>query len=197
MNGVALSIGFVVVFAGMVIIIHNSIIERFNRVNQAWSDLLATERQKVKILDRIEPMVKEHQNFEESLLTKVTELRSALGKLDSSLSQTDNSLAIDPSSLADVQRHSSSLLSGLRATFEAYPNLNTVEVYRQAMKAAEEQEEQVGAGIRIFNSNVQGFNTGIEVFPNNLVNKFFTRKKRVCEFTDTTISASFEYSPHV
>ncbi|GIA99724.1 TPA: LemA family protein [Vibrio cholerae] len=63
------------------------------------------------------------------------------------------------------------------------------------MSEIADQEENVGASIRIYNSNVKAHNTGIEVFPNNFVNSKITKKKLVNEFSDSSALNSFEYKP--
>lgn len=178
------------VIALFVIITNNSIIQRFNRVKQSWEDVLVCERQKLRILPRLDGLLKEHKNFEESILTEVTKLRSAIDKLN-------DAKEFDTESLADVQAASKRLTGGINATFEAYPELKSSQLFSQVMSEITEQEENVGASIRIFNSNVQDHNTGIEVFPNNLVNQVVTRKKSIDGFADSNLSNEFEYKPNL
>ncbi|NOI31801.1 LemA family protein [Vibrio coralliilyticus] len=178
------------VVALFVIIINNSIIQRFNRVKQSWEDVLVSERQKLRILPRLDNLLKEHKTFEEAILKDVTKLRSAINKLN-------DAKEFDTESLADVQAASKRLAGGINATFEAYPELKSSQLFSQVMSEITEQEENVGASIRIFNSNVQAHNTGIEVFPNNLVNQVITRKERINGFTDTDASKEIEYTPNI
>ena len=58
-----------------------------------------------------------------------------------------------------------------------------------------EQEDNVGAAVRIFNQNVANFNAYIQSFPNNLVNRFFNKKQAIEIFTDSKAQAEFEYKP--
>jgi LemA protein len=61
------------------------------------------------------------------------------------------------------------------------------------MREIAEQQENIGAAIRIFNQNVKDFNNGIEVFPNSLVNSLLNKKTRVTPFHDSEAEAGFEY----
>lgn len=178
----------VIVLALFFVFINNAIIERFNRVKQSWEDVLVSERQKLRVLPRLDELLKEHENFEESILTEVTKLRSAIVQLN-------NANTFDTDSLAKVQDISKRLTGGINATFEAYPELKSSQLFSQVMSEITEQEENVGASIRIFNSNVQAHNTGIEVFPNNLVNQMITKKDPINGFTDTEAAKQVEYSP--
>lgn len=98
--------------------------------------------------------------------------------------------------MKQVRSATHSLTGGLTATFEAYPELKATDIYSSLMQEISEQEENVGAAIRIYNSNVQHFNTGIQVFPNNLVNAILTRKKYIKEFFDSKAASAFEYKPN-
>ncbi|WGY47161.1 LemA family protein [Vibrio sp. ABG19] len=54
-----------------------------------------------------------------------------------------------------------------------------------------EQEENVAATIRIFNSNVALFNTSIETFPASIINSHFTKKKVVKSYENSNIDVGF------
>lgn len=178
----------VVFIAICVVCIHNSIIQRFNRVKQAWEDVLVSERQKLKILPQLQELLKGHKSFEQSILNDVTKLRTAIDSLT-------QSRQFATAELAGVHEASKQLTTGLRATFEAYPDLKSSQLYSQVMSEISEQEDNVGAAIRIYNSNVQAHNTAIQIFPNSLINSIFTRKKAIDGFTDSAASASIEYTP--
>ncbi len=180
---------FAVAIVIAVIIIHNTIISAYNRVKQAWSDVLTHERQKEKILPRLEQLAREYKDYESELMRGVTELRTALSPLKAK--DTNN---IDTSVVADVDRATKVVSNGLMAVFEAYPDLKASETYRGLMNEVTEQEMNVAAAIKIYNANVNDFNTLVEIFPNNIVNKCITRKVRVDEFSDTQASSTFDRS---
>ncbi len=50
------------------------------------------------------------------------------------------------------------------------------------MDDIQEQNENVGAAISIFNRNVEVFNNQIEVFPNNIINTMTLSKKQFVLF---------------
>lgn len=176
-----------VVIAGIVLL-YNNIIGKHNAVDRAWASVLTQERQKNKIIPHVEKLVSEHKLHESSVLTKVTELRSALADL---------SAGIDTDKLAAAERQTSELIKGLQVTVEAYPELKASDVYMKLMAEISEQQQQIGAAIRIFNANVEDFNNAIEMFPGSLVNGLLVRKKRIQSFTDSEAQAGFEYQPNL
>ena len=64
------------------------------------------------------------------------------------------------------------------------------------MDDIQEQNENVGAAISIFNRNVELFNNHIQVFPNNLVNTMTLSKKAIRPFTDNLVTENFDYKPN-
>ncbi|MDF0535882.1 LemA family protein [Shewanella yunxiaonensis] len=171
-----------------IIVIHNSIIGRYNATQRAWSDVIAQERQKNKILPSLEQVAAQYSEYEKGLLEKVTALRSALAALSAD--------TIDTKGLAKAESHMSEVVKGLNIAVEAYPELKASELFSKLMREITEQQENIGAAVRIFNRNVELFNNGIEVFPNNLVNSTFTHKHRLDTFDDSEAAAGFEYKPN-
>lgn len=178
----------VCVVIAAIIFIHNAIIGRFNATKRAWSDVIAQERQKNKILPALEEVAAKYASHEKQLLEKVTELRQSLNQLSA-----DN---IDVQRLSQAENHMGALLKGLSLTVEAYPDLKASETYLKLMREITEQQDNIGAAIRIFNRNVELFNNGIEMFPNTLVNSMFTHKQPLSVFDDSEAAAGFDFTPN-
>jgi len=170
-----------------VVIIYNGIVERYNKVKRAWSDVIVQERQKDKIIPELERLVKQHDAYEGGLQTQITSLRSMM----SSLSDKN----IDTKALEAVEKQSAALMNGIHVAIENYPELKASKLYHNLMKELTEQQENVGAAIRIFNQNVEMHNTGIETFPNNLVNNSLNKKPVMPSFTDDATSEAFSFKP--
>ncbi|MFP3480741.1 LemA family protein, partial [Burkholderia sp. SIMBA_057] len=80
---------------------------------------------------------------------------------------------------------------------ENYPELKASETYQKLMREITDQQENIGAAIRIFNQNVEDFNNGIEVFPNSLVNSMLNHKEKIKTFSDSQAEEGFEYKPNI
>jgi LemA protein len=68
MMGLGLFILFFVVLIIAVIYIRNSIVRHYNAAQRAWADVATYERQKVKVLDGLVPLVEQYAGFEKSTL---------------------------------------------------------------------------------------------------------------------------------
>ncbi|PHS43791.1 MAG: hypothetical protein COB05_17775 [Marinobacter sp.] len=176
------------VLAMMVIGIYNAIINRKNAVRRAWADVMTQERQKNKILPELEKVVGQYSEFEQGLQTKITELRSMLGNLSNDTP--------DANKLQEVEKLSESVLSGIRVSVEAYPELKASDLFNNLMREITEQQEHIGAAIRIFNYNVEQFNNGIQNFPANMVNGVLNKESQIDTFSDSEASSGFEYKPN-
>ncbi len=60
-------------------------------------------------------------------------------------------------------------LGGLRVVAEQYPELRATENFQQLSRNLSELEDEIQASRRIYNSNVQSYNTKIQIFPNSIV----------------------------
>ena len=170
------------------ILIRNSIVRYHNASIRAWADVTSYERQKVKILEQLIPVVEQYSSFEQGTLAKVTELRQNVVnlKLDST----------DSAQLQHIERLSKELLHSLNVVVENYPELKANDIYLKMMHEIEEQNENVGAAITIFNRNVELFNNQIQIFPNNIINTLTLGKKAIRPFRDPSMQQGFEYRPN-
>lgn len=182
-------IGLAVLVLLMVIVIYNGIIKRMNAVARAWADVVVQERQKNNVIPALEKIATEYKEYEASIMAQVTALRSSLKRLDTH--------EVDLGTLAETRNKTQSLLSGLYAVAENYPALKASDLFRNLMTEITEQQENVGAAVRIFNRNVEEFNNGIETFPNSLVNGLFNKKKKLDTFSDSQAESGFEYRPNI
>ena len=60
-------------------------------------------------------------------------------------------------------------LDGIRIVAEDYPELRASESFRALQVELSELEDQIQAARRIYNANVNAYNTIIQVFPNSVV----------------------------
>ncbi|HFS8929305.1 TPA: LemA family protein [Pseudomonas aeruginosa] len=167
--------------------LYNGIIGGHNRAQRAWSDVLAFERAKTKVLEALLEQAKLFKEYESKVVETVTRLRSAI----SGLPKEANGDALET-----VERETKELLGGLRVAFEAYPDLKASEVVNSLMREISEKQDNVAASITIFNREVERFNNAIQMFPGSLVNSFLNKKTAINPFTDEAASAGFEYRPN-
>ena len=185
-----LLIFFLLIIAVIVacIMIRNNIVRHHNASIRAWSDVASYERQKLKILDGLQPLVEQYSNFEKGTLEKVTELRQNILNL--------NLNNADVAQLQRIERLNKEVMHSLNVVVENYPELKADEIYLKMMNEIEEQNENVGAAITIFNRNVELFNNNIQIFPNNIVNTLSLGKKAIRPFRDLAATQNFDYRPN-
>ena len=68
-----------------------------------------------------------------------------------------------------AEQNLSAALANLRAVAENYPQLRATENFQRLQASLAEIEDEIQASRRIYNSNVQSYNTKIQVFPNSIV----------------------------
>lgn len=171
-----------------IIMLRNSIVRHHNATIRAWSDVASYERQKLKILDGLQPLVEQYSSFEKGTLEKVTELRQNILNL--------NLNNADVSQLQKIESLNKELMRGLNVVIENYPELKADAIYLKMMNEIEEQNENIGASISIYNRNVELFNNQIQIFPHNIINNMLLKKKAIRPFRDQSTAQSFDYRPN-
>ena len=79
----------------------------------------------------------------------------------------------------------SAALGGLRVVAEQYPELRATENFQQLQRQLSELEDEIQASRRIYNSNVQSYNTRIQQFPASIIaNQGSFEERAFFEITD-------------
>ncbi len=155
---IALIVIGVVLLAGLIfVLIRNSIIASRNRVDEAWSGIDVQLKRRHDLVPNLVETVKGYATHEQQTFTRVTEARAEAMKAGS-VEATQGAEAKLSGALAD-----------LRAVAEAYPDLRATENFQKLQDDLNEIEDEIQASRRIYNSNVQAYNTKIQIFPNSIV----------------------------
>ena len=72
---------------------------------------------------------------------------------------------------AQAEQKLTGALTDLRAVAENYPTLRATENFQQLSRNLSELEDEIQASRRIYNSNVQSYNTDIQQFPASIIAK--------------------------
>ena len=188
MTGLIIFIAIFVLLLLWGISIRNKIVRYFNATKRAWAEVANFERQKVKTLESLEQTLSQYTEFEKSTLEKVTELRQQILNLNVSNA--------DISQLQHIEKLNHDLMKSLNVVVENYPELKADTLYGKMMDDIQEQNENVGAAITIYNRNVEVFNNTIQIFPNNMINTLTLAKKPVRPFSDPLVLKNFDYRPN-
>ena len=150
-------LALIVLVAIIFILIRNSMIASRNRVDEAWSGIDVQLKRRHDLVPNLVETVKGYATHEQKTFEKVTQAR-AVAMQAASVQATQQAEAQLSGALAEV-----------RAVAEQYPDLRATENFQQLQRDLNEIEDEIQASRRIYNSNVQAYNTKIQIFPNSIV----------------------------
>jgi len=135
----------------------NSIIASRNRVDESWSGIDVQLKRRHDLVPNLVETVKGYAAHESQVFEKVTEAR-AKAMAAEGVGETSK-----------AEQGLTGALAGLRAVAENYPQLRATENFQQLSRNLSELEDEIQASRRIYNSNVQSYNTTIQQFPASIV----------------------------
>src|SRR3954449_10255888 len=147
----------VILLAFIYISIRNGMIGSRNRVDEAWSGIDVQLKRRHDLVPNLVESVKGYASHGREVFEKVTEARAAA------------MAAKGVGETAQAEGRLTSMLGDLRAVSENYPQLRATENFQQLMRQLSELEDEIQASRRIYNSNVQSYNTKIQQFPGSIV----------------------------
>jgi len=155
---VAIIVIAVILLLGLIyVLIRNSIIGSRNRVDEAWSGIDVQLKRRHDLVPNLVETVKGYATHERETFEKVTQARAAAMQ------------ASGPAEAGAAEGMLSQALGGLRVVAEQYPALRATENFQQLSRNLSELEDEIQASRRIYNSNVQAYNTKIQIFPNSVI----------------------------
>jgi LemA protein len=154
---VLIVLGVVLLLALIFVLIRNSMIGSRNRVDEAWSGIDVQLKRRHDLVPNLVETVKGYAQHEQQTFERTTQARAAAMQA-SSVQATQQAEAQLSGALAEV-----------RALAENYPDLRATENFQRLQADLNEIEDEIQAARRIYNSNVQSYNTKIQIFPNSIV----------------------------
>jgi len=158
-----MTIVFIVIAALVVIAVlyfiakRNSIIAARNRVDESWSGIDVQLKRRHDLVPNLVETVKGYAEHESATFEKTTKARA------------EAMAAQGVGDTAQAEQKLTQALADLRAVAENYPTLRATENFQQLSRNLSELEDEIQASRRIYNSNVQSYNTDIEQFPGSIV----------------------------
>lgn len=158
-----MTIAIIVVVAILVIAVlyfiakRNSIIAARNRVDESWSGIDVQLKRRHDLVPNLVETVKGYAEHESATFEKTTKARA-----EAMAAQTVGDTA-------QAEQKLERALADLRAVAENYPTLRATENFQQLSRNLSELEDEIQASRRIYNSNVQSYNTDIQQFPGSII----------------------------
>ena len=138
------------------VLARNGIIRLRNQCDEAWSGIDVQLKRRHDLVPNLVESVKGYASHEKSTFEKVTQARAAAMQ------------ASGPEEAGKAETQLTQALGGLRVVAEQYPELRATENFQQLQRQLSELEDEIQASRRIYNSNVQQFNTRIQQFPSSI-----------------------------
>ena len=158
-----------VVIAVVVIGIYNGLVGRRNRVDEALSQIQVQLKRRHDLIPNLVEAVKGYMQFEQKVLTDVTNARAAAVSAGAQGSVPQQ---------AQAENALTGALRSLFAVVENYPDLKA----NQNVLALQEQvtttENQISFSRQHYNATVLDYNNGLQTFPNNVFAGMFGFTKR-------------------
>jgi len=154
-------LGIIAALVLFFVVKYNGFITLRNRAQEAWSDIDVQLKRRYDLIPNLVSTVKGYASHESATFEKVTEARSKAmqaGTLEEK-GEAENML--------------SGTLKSLFAISEAYPDLKANTNFLQLQSELSDTENKIMASRRFYNGNVRDFNTGVQMFPGNIIAGMF------------------------
>ena len=152
---------------------YNSIQQKDEAVKAGWSEVLNQYKRRADLIPNLVKTVQGYADQEAKVLTDVTNARARVGQI--------NVNADDAESLKNFQAAQgelSSALSRLLVVTENYPNLKSDQGFRDLQAQLEGTENRITVARGRYIETVQGYNTYVRSFPQNLTAMMFGYKEK-------------------
>ncbi len=154
-----MNIALIVIIVAVVVLllilvgVYNGLVQARNKVDEAWSGIDVQLKRRHDLIPNLIETVKGYAAHETAAFENVSNARAAaIG-------------ASGPVESGRAEGELSQALGRLFAIAEAYPQLRAVESFTQLQAELSNTEDQISASRRLYNGNVQMFNTKVQQFP--------------------------------
>ena len=149
----------------------NTLVRLKYRVKEAWSDIEVQLKRRYNLIPNVVETVKGYMSHEKRVFEEVTEARTRAMNTEGLQGK------------ADAENMLSSTLKTLFAVSENYPDLKANANFLDLQRELADTENKIQAARRFYNTNVRDLNTKREVFPTNIIARFFNFGQK--EFFET------------
>jgi LemA protein len=160
----------VIVIAGLALVgLYNGLVGSQQAVEAQWAQVQNAYQRRADLIPNLVATVRGSAGFERDTLREVVEARSRVGQVTP---QATAEILNDPQKFAQFQQAQDALsgaLSRLMVVVERYPELRSVQGFRDLMVQLEGTENRISVERKRFNDVAQDYNTRIRRFPAALV----------------------------
>jgi LemA protein len=157
MIGVYVLIGALVFVVLWLILTYNGLVIVRNKVDEAWSGIDVQLKRRHDLVPNLVETVEGYAAHERATLAELAQARAAA------------IAASGPVQAEPAEARLTTALGSVGFLAEDYPELRAAEGFRRLQAELAEIEDEIQAARRIYNANVQEYNTRLQIFPNVLV----------------------------
>lgn len=161
MNPLYVVLIILLILALWIIIMYNSLVSLRNSVKNSWSGIDVQLKRRADLIPNLVETVKSYAKHERDTLESITKARTSI---------LEAKTAHDA---ADADNMLSGALKSLFAVAENYPDLKANQNFLKLQEELSDTEDNISAARRIYNENVNYFNTKVESFPSNMIASLF------------------------
>src|SRR5687767_14390527 len=144
---------------------YNTLQSQDEGIKASWSEVLNQYQRRADLVPNLVNTVKGYAAHEREVLTRVTEARARVGRIEATPELVDDPEAF--ASFQAAQRDLTSALSRLLVVAENYPNLKADAAFRDLQAQLEGTENRITVARNRFIEAVREFNTTVRSFPVN------------------------------
>lgn len=146
--------------------IYASLIRNKNDVEEAFDNITVYLRKRYDLIPNLVKTAKHVMGEEVKMLENVSELREgAMGRKEAAGNADHEKIR----SAMQKEAQAATAIHGFFARAEDYPELRSVPLFMESMKAMKDVENDIAASRRVYNSVVGELNTEIEMFPSSFI----------------------------
>jgi LemA protein len=150
---------------------YNTLQSSDEQVKAAWSEVLNQYQRRADLVPNLVNVVKGAAAQEKSVLEAVTEARARVGAIQATPELLNDEAAFRR--FQEAQAGLTSALSRLIAVAEAYPQLQSIQAFRDLQAQLEGVENRIAVARKRYIESVQSYNTTVRSFPSNLTAMIF------------------------
>mgnify|MGYP002624315487 CR=1 FL=1 len=149
---------------GLIVILYNmyvQLIMKRNKVKEAMGGIDVQLRKRYDLIPNILTIAERFMEHEKSLMTEITQLRTAAAGIRSDQDTIAEKINLD--------NQISAKMSQFMISVENYPQLKSDQTMVHSMQTYNEVEEHIAAARRFYNSAVNDLNNSVEIFPSSVI----------------------------
>jgi LemA protein len=187
-TAVIIIVVIVVLLALFLVVSYNGMVRGRNKVDESWSGIDVQLKRRHDLIPNLVETVKGYATHEREVFQAVTDAR------------TRAMSASTPAAAGAAEGILGQAIGRLFAVAEAYPDLKASQNFLELQGTLNQLESEIAAARRIYNSNVQSYNTRIQSFPGvTLAGPFGFQKREFFELDNPAdrepVAVSFSDPP--